>query len=204
MKSISKCLTCPPWVEDVPVCCIWIGSCSLMCCGRQPPLCWVCSWANTCSHNTRFQIYSTKIRFLLYLKNIYSKHSLYNVVNMNTQTFFRASINQIEHLALLNQAKTLACFSRFKAPLTRDQWSFQSYLYLLLQPRHADDLWGLLQLQLSGSPLCFHLERSGGLGGHVSLRLVGQLALWAGWGRCGSGGQWSRSCLNWCNSLLGG
>lgn len=52
MKSASQCVTCPPWAEDVPVCCIWIGSCSLMCCGRELPPCWVCSWANTCSDNT--------------------------------------------------------------------------------------------------------------------------------------------------------
>lgn len=29
-----------------------MGSCSLMCCGSEPPLCWACSWANTCSRDT--------------------------------------------------------------------------------------------------------------------------------------------------------
>lgn len=47
------------------------------------------------------------------------------------------------------------------------------YLYRLRQPRHADELRALLQLQLGGSSLCFHLQRGGGLGGHMSLRLRG-------------------------------
>lgn len=123
-----------------------------------------------------------------------------------TQTWFslylNTSIQCIPFIILLLIHKRF--HSLKKSDLISDQWCFRSYLHLLLQPRHADDLWGLLQLQLSSSPLGFHLERSGGLGGHVSLRLVGQLALWAGWCGCSSGGQGSRSRLNWCNSLLGG
>lgn len=79
-----------------------------------------------------------------------------------------------------------------------------SYLYLLLQSRHADDLRGLLQLHLGSSTLCFHLQRCGRLCGHVSLCLRGQLALWGGRRRGAGRGQWGRPRLDGGDGLLGG